>query len=93
MGSGRILAPKRILEGVWSDSCAILESRKAQLGTKMDPMLNENRAKIDAKIDQKIEASWNLSFRRILVKTARENGGKLASKSIPKSTLTSNGDF
>ena len=93
MGSGRILAPKRILEGVWSDSCAILESREAQLGTKMDPMLNENRAKIDAKIDQKIEASWNRSFRKILVKTARENGGKLASKSIPKSTLTSNGDF
>ena len=49
----------------------------SQDGTKME--------KIDAKINQKLNASWKQFFDAILVDFGRENGGKLASQNDQKS--------
>ena len=52
-GSGRILAFKRVLGGVWA---ALKSEIVANMASSWLPKRSPNREKIDAKIDQKIDA-------------------------------------
>ena len=52
-GSERILAFKRVLEGAWA---ALKSETVANMASSWGPKLSQNREKIDAKIDQKIDA-------------------------------------
>ena len=74
-------------------SCRKSSQHSPNLGAKMDAKSFKNQQKIDANIDQKINAFQDWFFMRFRMDFGRENGGKLASKSCQKSMLTSNGRF
>ena len=59
----------------------------SNLRPKRAPSWSQHGTKSDAKIDQKIDAFQERFFEAILVDVGRENGGKLAPKSEPKSIL------
>ena len=69
-GSGRVLAPKCVLEGVLGGSWAIF---RANMAPSWVPRWSQNGEKIDAKIDQKIDAFQD----RFLKRFWRIFGGKM----------------
>ena len=85
-GLGGSWLPNASWEAIWG---APGNQDGSKLKPKMGPSWSQKGIKIDARIAQFFDAIKN----RILMDLGRENGGKLAPKSDPKSVSTSKGRF
>ena len=70
----------------------IVENR-GQHGSNLTPKRTQNQLKIDPKIDQSFDASWNQILEGLWWIRDPQNGAKLMSEWDQKSMLTSSGDF
>ena len=92
-GSGRILAPKRVLGGVWTRKSrqhgSNLGQHGSNLASKVEPKWVKNRSKNRSNFWCLLESI----FEWILVDFGKQNGSILAPTSDQKSMLNSKGDF
>ena len=88
-GSGRNLAPERVLGGVWGGSWVIIE---ANMFPTWVPRWSPNRRNIDAKIDLNL-MPFGIVFWMDFGGFWKQSKIKLAPKSIPTSMITSKSSY
>ena len=86
-GLGGFWLPNASWKASWAALGRFSEPRWLQLGAQEGPKLEPKRCKNWWENRSKIRWLWKSIFERILVDFGKENGGKLAPKSEPKSIL------